>query len=281
MVRFQHQRAQHLRRNSMFNRVVSATAGTSLLFAIYFTLGSIGLIYMSFAICLIATTEYCLLFQRFSPWMALCLVFTAMVLITHTFEPNWTLAALAFSFICLSSLSLMMFRGLDPQLVLDKVQWPLIGLIYTGLFPALSLRLLYINGFIIFLYLLITVFFGDIAAYFSGKYFGKKKIFPSISPQKTYAGSIGGLLGSVIFGGAYLGYFVSMPIIYMLLLSLVIGAFAQFGDFFESLIKRVSGKKDTSRLMPGHGGFLDRLDGVYFGSVVLFLFYSLGGDQYF
>ena len=104
----------------------------------------------------------------------------------------------------------------------------------------------------------------DAAALFGGMKFGKKKLCPKISPKKTVAGSVSAFFGGVVFGG--LTYFLqrlwgaSVPLLPLLLIGLLAGATSQIGDLFASLIKRWGGIKDFSKLIPEHGGVLDRID---------------------
>lgn len=111
-------------------------------------------------------------------------------------------------------------------------------------------------------FVLLCTFATDTLAYYSGVYFGKKKIWPAISPKKTWMGSFGGLAGclavSLIMGGL-LGK-SSWPI--WILVGVVLNIAAQFGDFFESALKRSLNIKDSGKLLPGHGGILDRIDSV-------------------
>jgi phosphatidate cytidylyltransferase len=267
----------------MIWRWVSALAALVVLFGTYFIFGSNGLVLLCSLIAFVAAVEYSALFEKTSIWFVAFLVFDSIIFATHILVPQYSLALLMGCFVCLSTLGVIIFRHQEPKEILGKIQWTLWGLIYTGLFPSLSVHLLYEKGWSILIYLLITVFLGDTLAFFFGRSFGGPKIFPNISPKKTVSGSIGGLLGSVVFGSLFLARFSTMPHLWqMILVSLSIGFFAQFGDFFESLIKRVAGKKDSSQLMPGHGGFLDRLDGVYFGSATLYFFcILLDYSQYF
>ncbi|MGD9503565.1 MAG: phosphatidate cytidylyltransferase [Syntrophobacteraceae bacterium] len=106
---------------------------------------------------------------------------------------------------------------------------------------------------------------GDIGAYYSGRKWGRIRLYPDVSPKKTVEGSIGGALASVatgvLFGMAFLG---GPKPVEFLLLSLILAIVGQVGDLIESMIKRVSGRKDSSRMLPGHGGILDRLDSLLF-----------------
>jgi len=115
------------------------------------------------------------------------------------------------------------------------------------------------------LYVLAVVWCGDTGAYFVGRAFGKRKLHPKVSPKKTVEGAIGGLLGSVGGGFAMVAILdLPLPAWKVLVFSVCGGALAQLGDLAESLVKRACGVKDSGTLLPGHGGMLDRVDGVIF-----------------
>jgi phosphatidate cytidylyltransferase len=107
-----------------------------------------------------------------------------------------------------------------------------------------------------------VVWVADIAAYFAGRRFGKKKLAPNISPGKTWEGAYGATAGVMIYGlvlgHLYLADRVSLPL--WLVVLLVVTAISIIGDLFESLLKRKAGIKDSSNILPGHGGVLDRID---------------------
>lgn len=115
----------------------------------------------------------------------------------------------------------------------------------------------------------------DTGAYFAGRYFGKHKLYPRVSPSKTIEGSIGGLLASLSGGiAAHYGFLPSLPLVDAIVLSLVAGALGQMGDLVESLVKRSTGVKDSGSILPGHGGLLDRVDALMFTATAC-LIYSL------
>ncbi len=120
------------------------------------------------------------------------------------------------------------------------------------------------NGGWLLMYLLTLVWVADIGAYFSGKKFGKHKLAPGISPGKTWEGVIGGLLLNVIW--ISLVYTLSqgwgLNYIWFLILGLLTSALSVVGDLFESILKREAGMKDSGKMLPGHGGILDRIDSV-------------------
>jgi phosphatidate cytidylyltransferase len=116
--------------------------------------------------------------------------------------------------------------------------------------------------------------FADTSAYFAGRFLGKHKLYPAVSPKKTVEGAIGGLLGAVFF--ALLGSFSflrgHLPVAHAVPLALVGGALGQAGDLAESLLKRSIGIKDSGDIVPGHGGILDRVDALLVTAAVVFLY---------
>jgi len=117
---------------------------------------------------------------------------------------------------------------------------------------------------------------GDTMAYFTGRAIGRRKLAPAVSPNKTVEGAVGGLLGSVGFAILYAqGFLPFVPAGYAAAAGAAVGIFGQAGDLFESLIKRAAGVKDSGSILPGHGGILDRADGILAAGPVLFLFASL------
>lgn len=119
------------------------------------------------------------------------------------------------------------------------------------------------------LWLFGTVWTTDIAAYFTGRALGGPKLWPAVSPKKTWSGFCGGLVGATIVGGAiaagaaHLGAQESLPLAAALGLSALGSVLSQGGDLAESALKRAYGAKDSGRLIPGHGGVMDRLDGFF------------------
>ncbi len=135
------------------------------------------------------------------------------------------------------------------------------GAVYVGL-PVMALVLLreQPNGLLLTLWTMSLVWATDIGAYFSGRAIGGPKIAPSISPKKTWAGLVGGAVAATGLAFA-LHIWVGLPFRFVTITPLL-AVLAQVGDFYESWLKRRAGVKDSSNLLPGHGGVLDRLDGL-------------------
>lgn len=146
-------------------------------------------------------------------------------------------------------------------LVATRNGWLAAGALYVGL-PIMALLWMreQENGLLLAFWGLSLVWATDIGAYFAGRGFGGPKIAPSISPNKTWAGLFGGMLGALLLGWALTTY-EDLPF-QLAMVSPLFAVLAQVGDFFESWLKRRAGVKDSGTLLPGHGGALDRLDGV-------------------
>lgn len=122
-------------------------------------------------------------------------------------------------------------------------------------------------------FLLVVIFTGDTFALYGGRLFGKHKLSPTISPKKTIEGSLAGLIGNV-FGGLIFSYFFfsGFSCSMVLFLAGILGILSQLGDLWESVLKRECKAKDSGNYLPGHGGFLDRLDSLFFSAPFLYYF---------
>lgn len=154
---------------------------------------------------------------------------------------------------------------LSPQ----QRNWTATGFGYAAAAEVASVlvRLDRVEGFAALMLILLVVWVTDIGGYFAGRGIGGPKLWPRVSPKKTWAGAVGGFIASlaVAAGFAALGLGKTGP---LLLLAAVLSIASQLGDLFESAVKRRFGVKDSSHIIPGHGGLLDRLDG-FVAAVVL------------
>jgi phosphatidate cytidylyltransferase len=114
------------------------------------------------------------------------------------------------------------------------------------------------------MYALLVSWTGDIGAYYIGKAFGKHRLADRVSPKKSWEGAAASVATSILLAGAYLVYFVHVRIAEAVLLTALANVAGQFGDLVESAMKRGAGVKDSGALLPGHGGFLDRVDSALF-----------------
>lgn len=263
--------------SSFLKRSISAILALGLLFAVYYYFSQVGLVYFCLLLSGLAAREYSrLALDSFEPQFFLKALFYTLCLLNYYFSVFYS--DLAMSFFTLSALfSIIICFAIAPfKNDLEKVkQWSLhfvFGLIYCGLLPSFAGKILLLHdGIWFFSIVLFAVFSGDTLAYIVGVNFGRNKILPLISPKKTVEGSIGGLLGSLL-AASILGHFLfpGEPLWFFVLMGLVLGLFGQTGDFFESLLKRINGVKDSGRLMPGHGGVLDRVDSLLFATPVMY-----------
>ena len=158
----------------------------------------------------------------------------------------------------------MLARGAVPPLTQTRFAgWMLAGLVYAGilLLGPVMLRRDPAVGLAAILFLFAVVWITDIAAYFTGRALGGPKLWPAVSPKKTWSGAIGGVIGAVVAGLAVVKL-MGLGIAPMLVIVAAgLSVVSQGGDLLESSIKRHFGAKDASQLIPGHGGLMDRLDG--------------------
>jgi phosphatidate cytidylyltransferase len=150
--------------------------------------------------------------------------------------------------------------------------WTIAGILYLGWLLSYFVVLRGLDNGRNWIFLaLATNFASDTAAFFTGRALGKHKLAPSISPGKTWEGAIAGVIGAIIVS---LLFTLLLPISYgqAIILGLLVSIFGQLGDLVESLFKRNMGVKDSGRLLPGHGGFLDRIDSVVFAGVVVYYY---------
>jgi len=154
-------------------------------------------------------------------------------------------------------------------------RWTSAGFLYAGAAQMASVLVRFdtATGFIALVFVLLIVWVTDIGGYFAGRGIGGAKLWPRVSPNKTWAGAIGGFAASLVvaLGFAALDLGRSWP---LLMLAAVLSVVAQLGDLFESAVKRRFGVKDSSHIIPGHGGLMDRFDG-YIAAIVLASIFGL------
>jgi phosphatidate cytidylyltransferase len=172
-------------------------------------------------------------------------------------------------------LILIVLVGAIPNKSLtDDTGKAILALIYTCLPLAMLITVdRYPDGTMWILFLLSVIFASDTGAFYVGRTFGRHKLHKTVSPGKTWEGAIGGLTGS--FMAALLFFAIIAPDkleLQVFILTLILSAVGQAGDLAESLLKRNSGIKDSGKLLPGHGGLLDRIDGLLFSIPILYIY---------
>jgi phosphatidate cytidylyltransferase len=160
----------------------------------------------------------------------------------------------------------------------ERRGWTAAGFCYaaTAQVASVLVRLDQTNGFAALILILLVVWATDIGGYFAGRGIGGPKLWPRVSPRKTWAGAFGGFAASLVVAGGFAAFGLGKtgP---MLLLGATLSVVSQLGDLFESAVKRRFGVKDSSHIIPGHGGLLDRLDGFVAAVVVAAIFGFLRG----
>jgi phosphatidate cytidylyltransferase len=155
-----------------------------------------------------------------------------------------------------------------------------LGLAAASLFPSLYLGLPVgamvaireVRGREALFLLMLTVFVSDTAQYYSGRAFGRRPLAPAISPKKTVEGAVGGLVfGAIVLAAVGAWWLPVIPLALRMLFGVTIVALGIAGDLFESMLKRSAGVKDSSSLIPGHGGILDRIDALLFAAPVYYV----------
>ncbi|HEX7922495.1 MAG TPA: phosphatidate cytidylyltransferase [Bradyrhizobium sp.] len=156
--------------------------------------------------------------------------------------------------------------------------WAIAGLLYAAAAEIASvlLRLDTAKGFAALMFVLLIVWVTDIGGYFAGRSIGGPKLWVRVSPKKTWAGAAGGFVASLLVAACFAAFEIGTagP---LLVLGAVLSVVSQLGDLFESAVKRRFGVKDSSHIIPGHGGLLDRLDGFVAAVVVAAIFGFLRG----
>ncbi len=227
---------------------------------------------------------------------AWCLLLGAYIFCENAFAPatsGFVLNALLTLFV-LTVLSVELWRN-KPSPLLNSAA-TVFGVFYIALFmeSLLELRLLFTQpsvvaamssassgaenhadswGATLVMCLFAGIWICDSAAFFAGKAFGKHKLFPRVSPNKSWEGAVVGFLMSGVGFAALAHYFLPfLPIVHAVILGGLIGIVGQIGDLVESLLKRDAGVKDSSHIIPGHGGVFDRFDSVLFVAPVVYIY---------
>jgi phosphatidate cytidylyltransferase len=218
----------------------------------------------------------------------------ALFFLTTFYRPLDTITSVSFC-------TLVLFVYSAFRTSIERVLWQTAAGLLMLLYIAYPLTLLpqilsEDNGTALLLFLFLCVWAGDIAALYIGRRFGRYKLAPTLSPNKTWEGSIASVIGSAIFGMALVGlgewlsstgstftrFHTSEPWWVYLILAAGLNIAAQFGDLLESALKRGAGVKDSGTLLPGHGGILDRIDALLLAAPVLWFviaireYFSLG-----
>jgi phosphatidate cytidylyltransferase len=187
-------------------------------------------------------------------------------------DPTWTVPMLV-SIVC-GGLMISLIQVEPMAEASPRAAWALAGPLYLGgLFGTIALLFRSAHGGGWVLLAMLYAFWSDTAGYFVGRAYGKRPLYSAVSPKKTIEGSIGGVLGALVGGLlAHFWFLPTLPLLDAILLSIAGALIGQVGDLCESLIKRSCGVKDSGKLLPGHGGILDRVDALLFTAAVVYLY---------
>jgi len=256
-------------------RIIIATVFVTLFVACTY-LGGIPFLLFLMVLALISINELynMMRVRNFLPAYYIGNFFTVFFLIFsyYALKKNWEPAHSAiFTGAAIVTMIATLFLKRGKEATIDTAL-TLMGIIYVGWFysycifvQALTPRGEY------FLYVGATLLIVDSAAYLIGKKFGKTKLFPLVSPKKTIEGALAGFVSGIVFG-LLCAYFTNQPIFHFVIMGILMGILAQLGDLFESLIKRDAGVKNSSNILPEHGGILDRIDSYTFTVPILYYY---------
>ncbi len=244
---------------------------------VYF--GGVAFLILVLALAMVSINEYYNLMGKkdYHPAYWVGNFFTAFFIIFayYALKKNWEPAHSAImtgaAFVTMVS---TLFLKRPKQAIVD-IAVTLLGMIYVGWFFSyfLFIRALTEKGAYL-LFLMVVIWSLDIVAYLVGMRFGKHKLFPSVSPGKSVEGALAGFVFCLIAAGVF-GHYAGFDMTHSLILGAIIGVVAQLSDLVESLIKRDVGVKDSSNIVPGHGGVLDRMDSFILTAPVVY-YYLVG-----
>ena len=172
----------------------------------------------------------------------------------------------------------LIFRGSPKEHIatIPDISASVLGFVYIGLLPSFLILLRQL-GFIYAITTILTIAFCDVGAYYGGRLFGKHSLKPEISPKKTLEGAVAGFITSMIVAVLMVYFFQSsfnFNLLHGVIIGMFAGVFSQFGDLFESLLKRDAGVKDSGHILASHGGVLDRIDSYLFVMWAVYFYVS-------
>lgn len=238
--------------------------------------GDVALLCMLAVMLIFGSKEYVKMLNHKGFYPSLKVIyFTEAILATVVYFKRFDLVAITLTICAMCSFMWVLFRGRQPYIA--NVATTLLGMVYCGWFPLhlIFLRDLSCNkfdsglGFVVLMFT--SILLTDVGCYYIGTKFGKHKLAPVISPNKTIEGSIGGAFFAVI-GAMVIGLYLGVQWYIALFAGIICTVFAQIGDLSESLIKRDAGVKDSGTSLPGHGGFLDRTDSFILTIPIMYYF---------
>ena len=261
----------------MGKRILTGVIGIPVLLGLLYLGGVPWLIFIA-ALIAIASFEMARIAKNMNYQLALWAIWLSeAVMIGAVFFENehWASLGLAVGFL------LIIFQGVFayPRVSLEEMALSFMTIIYVG-WSMCHLIILEQQSVILLVYLFLAIWGSDSGAYFAGRFFGKHKLAPHLSPKKTKEGSAGGILCAVALVVGYSVY-LGEGAMFTLPLSIVFGGvisiIGQIGDLAESMIKRFAQVKDSGNILPGHGGILDRFDSIIMAAPFVSYIFIFGG----
>lgn len=249
-------------------RIAVATILLPILYLYIMYLSSAYFIFFLISTTIIALSEFYTMYQVTGILRYAGLFFGILIICISYISKDLLLNVIILSVMALAATRLLFKR--NPKSSLSDTSIPVFGLFYV---PSLLTFQAYIREigpeWIILLYA--TVWAADTMAYYIGTLIGKKKLYVEVSPNKTVAGAVGSLTGGVLGVTAIKATLIPMlSLTSIIIIGIMIGAISVLGDLVESMFKRDAGVKDSGIIIPGHGGVLDKIDGVLFAGPILF-----------
>ena len=225
-----------------------------------------------------ATKEYVKVLNHKGFYPSLKVIYaTEIALAIIVYFERFDLVAATLTICSMASFMWVLFVGRQPYIA--NVATTLLGMVYCGWFPLhlIFFRNLhndtYSSGLGFVILMLISIIATDVGCYYVGSRWGKHKLAPTVSPNKTIEGAIGGIIFSV-FCAEVIGLYLGLSWYMALIAGILCTIFAQIGDLCESLLKRDAGVKDSGDTLPGHGGFLDRTDSFALTIPIMYYFFK-------
>ncbi|OLS01755.1 phosphatidate cytidylyltransferase [Tissierella creatinophila] len=248
-----------------YKRVVSAIIGTILLLLIV----SKGNVYLNtgvFIVSIIGLREFYIAIRKIetNPLSYIGYLCTLLIYLSN-FYPEINIEFI----LTLSIILSLIIYLFSKKILLKDIGVTFVGILYI---PFLFSYINYLENSI-YIWLIFIISFGtDTFAYLGGRFLGKNKLWPEISPNKTIEGAISGIVGSTVLTVIF-AFFIEEKSIYLLMiLAIIVSTFSQIGDLIASKIKRSTKLKDYGHIMPGHGGVLDRFDSIILGAPLIYYY---------
>ena len=255
----------------MGKRIITGIISIFLLLLIIYFLPAYFFHLLLFLVMIISHYEFMNLFgNKNYIYLVFSSIFSIIFILCFTVSNIYIIYSIVILFIFSFSLSILSVKK-NYSNIIDIIKF-VISNIYISLFLCFSIPIFNNgNGKNIITFILLIAWATDSFAYFLGTKFGKNKLCPKISPNKTVEGAIGGILGSIFVGLIFNFFVLKLNLLKILFLIFILSISCILGDLFESALKRYNNKKDSGKLFPGHGGMLDRIDSLFFAIPVFYI----------